>query len=219
MIRFVCDRCEKTLAVEDEFAGQKVECPSCGDMNIVPLTVRPSGTPQAAPASGAAGGANASEDERRVLFVRPSLVRSRPLLCALLGLGPLALAAGIQAATRASGGGVNTTVWWIALPLVGWGALVVVWLMTCMRVALEVTNKRVSRIDGLALRDRRDVFHRDVQSVTIRPRGVFDRVFNVGDLEISTDESDIIEVRIQRIARPAKVKAAIDSFAARMRKA
>jgi uncharacterized membrane protein YdbT with pleckstrin-like domain len=95
----------------------------------------------------------------------------------------------------------------------------VVWLVTCMRVALEVTNRRASRIDGLILRDRRDVFHRDIQSVTIRPRGVMDRLLNVGDIEISTDESDTLEIGISRIARPARVKAAIDSFAARMRKA
>ena len=36
MIRIKCDKCDRTIDVDSSKAGQKIECPSCGDTNVVP---------------------------------------------------------------------------------------------------------------------------------------------------------------------------------------
>ena len=34
MITLLCDKCEKPFTVDDSFAGKKVPCPACGDINV-----------------------------------------------------------------------------------------------------------------------------------------------------------------------------------------
>lgn len=238
MIRFPCDRYEKTLAAEPQFAGQKVECPHCGDMNVVPLV--PAAASQAQGVDAPGGPGEPVVDEQKLLFVRPSLFRSRPLLTVLLGLGPFALAAGLQFAATKAALGIPDWAWWVGAPLLGWTMLFAIWLQTCMKVALEVTNRRTTRINGWILRDRQDVFHRDVRSVVVPERSLWERMLNVGDVWIFSDEVSSregrekdgarekgtakdgrrevdAEIAIRRLADPVRVKAAIDQFLGRWR--
>src|SRR3954468_11363248 len=74
-----CDRCEKPFDVPNPAIGQKVTCPSCGDINVVrSLSSVPAGgvvTDRAA----AAGYPPAFGPEADVLMVRPAMFRAKPL--------------------------------------------------------------------------------------------------------------------------------------------
>ena len=63
MVRKACDKCEFVIEVGDERAGQRVSCPKCGDVNVMPFPrggVPGSGTPGSA-SLGVVGGGGAPE--------------------------------------------------------------------------------------------------------------------------------------------------------------
>ena len=139
MITFTCDKCEKRLEVDDELAGQKVECPFCHDVNRVPAATatavaRPagSGTPKrsaggdgpvidrAAPPSDRPSEMGLPPDfgpEQHVLTVHPALFRARPFR-ALLAWG-LVVGGGLLAAL-VSGAGSSAVAPWRRRASCGW---------------------------------------------------------------------------------------------------
>lgn len=83
MITKECDNCEKVLEFDDSQAGQKVPCPHCGDVNVVPA---------ASDRAAAAGLPPDSGPEKDVLVLRPSMLRAHPWLTLFtLGIGTLIL--------------------------------------------------------------------------------------------------------------------------------
>src|SRR5262245_54477731 len=36
MLSFPCQKCHKKLSIQDEHAGKKIKCPSCGDVSVAP---------------------------------------------------------------------------------------------------------------------------------------------------------------------------------------
>jgi phage FluMu protein Com len=82
LIRKKCDNCDKVLEFHESQAGQKVPCPHCGDMNLVPSIDR-------AVAEGLPPDAG---PEQEVLVLRPSVFRAHPFLAVFtfgLGVFPL----------------------------------------------------------------------------------------------------------------------------------
>src|SRR5262249_43447333 len=79
MVQLRCDKCEKLIEVDDARPGDKVECPACGDINVV-RTVAARVAPAAAPdRAGAAGYPPSTGPEVDVLVLRPAMFRSRPM--------------------------------------------------------------------------------------------------------------------------------------------
>ena len=82
MIRKICDRCDEVLEFDDEYAGKKVECPHCGDTNILPdATVTASAAKKAEAVHDRAVEAGFPPDsgpEVEVMKIRPSMWRSHP---------------------------------------------------------------------------------------------------------------------------------------------
>ena len=72
MISFHCDRCDRIIEVADDMAGARIECPDCGDMNIVPGLSEP-GPGVSRPAAGEIGGDTA----RRAAAVGGAGIASR----------------------------------------------------------------------------------------------------------------------------------------------
>ena len=72
MIRKRCDNCETVLEFDESQAGQKVKCPECGDMNVLP---------ELADRAVAAGLPPDAGPEQEVLVLRPALFRAHPFLC------------------------------------------------------------------------------------------------------------------------------------------
>ncbi len=90
MITKHCDKCNGLLEFPDTHAGRRVECPDCGDVNVLP----------AAPAAAAAAGDRAalrglppdSGLEQEVMVLAPANWRAHPFLTILtLGIATLIL--------------------------------------------------------------------------------------------------------------------------------
>lgn len=220
MISKACDRCERSIEVGDDKAGQKVECPYCGDTNVMPARPAMASTPAPSVSAerqarmdraAAAGYPPDHGPEQRVLMVRPAWVRSRPaqffaaLIVALAGLvfGAIHLinpqAVPMWAAIIA------------VLALVGCGGLIVFWWFVSLSAALEVTNKRTVSRRGLFSRSTSEVLHDNIRNVQIE-QTFWQRMWGVGSIGISSSGQDGIEIQMERIPGPQKLQQVIDLY-------
>ncbi len=88
MITKQCDKCNKTLEFSDSYAGRRVECPDCGDVNLMPGA--PAGA--AGDRAQAAGLPPDSGPEKEVMVLAPANWRAHPFLMIFtLGIGTLIL--------------------------------------------------------------------------------------------------------------------------------
>ena len=226
MITFTCDKCEKRLEVDDELAGQKVECPFCHDVNRVPAATatavaRPagSGTPKrsaggdgpvidrAAPPSDRPSEMGLPPDfgpEQHVLTVHPALFRARPFR-ALLAWG-LVVGGGLLAALVSGAG------------LIGGGALaaagivwLVVWWVTTKTIALVITNKRTTLRTGLLSRSTKEILHDRVQDIQVS-QTFFDRVCRVGRIGLSSSGEAGVEIEAGDLPNPTRIREVIDAY-------
>ncbi|MDX9912515.1 MAG: PH domain-containing protein [Phycisphaerales bacterium] len=235
MVRKACDKCEFVIEVGDERAGQKVSCPKCGDVNVLPFAG--SGTPgsgtagssplgmvggggAAGAASGGASGAGRvdrasaagyppdSGPEKRVMLVRPAMLRARPMrFLALL----LVVIAG------AVGGvwlGIEGRTVWAGLcgaaavaGLVAFG----VWRVLTMAAGLEITNKRTILRTGLLSRASSEVVHDNIRNLQIR-QTFWQRIWSVGEIGISSSGQDGVEIVMGGLAKPHEVRKVIDLY-------
>lgn len=220
MISKSCDRCERTIEVADDKAGQKVECPFCGDTNLMPrgdAVVSPpvrsvSAERQARMDRAVAAGYPPDHGpEQRVVMVRPAWVRSRPAQffgAALAGLAGLVFGAIHLISPQA-------VPLWAAiiavLALVGCGGLIGFWWFVSLSAALEVTNKRTVSRRGLLSRSTSEVLHDNIRNVQIE-QTFWQRVWGVGSIGISSSGQDGIEIQMERIPGPQKLQQVIDLY-------
>src|SRR5690606_8423361 len=234
MIRKNCDNCDRLLEVPEDQAGTKVRCPDCGDMNVIPdlapaAAVAPvaafaSGSGAAARESGPATGPAAEPDraaaagyppdagpEQRVLRVRPAWFRSRPIVFALVALAMVGGFAGAIYFWQVAEANRQWGMWpCLVLAVVMLGVLLWWWVQT-LSAALEVTNKRTVERRGLLSRATSEVLHDTIRNVTIK-QSFWDRVWGVGEIGIASAGHDGIEIHIDRIPNPNKVREVIDLY-------
>ena len=214
MVTVTCDRCDRRLEVPEEKRGTKVQCPYCGDVNVVPER-----DPDADPPPHAPHGARrdrASElglppdrgPERRVMKVRPAMFRARPALFTLLvavlagGVIGAAVFAWRGRAPYAYGAGAA------ALAALVW---LDVWKLRTMFVALEITNKRTVETRGLLSRATSEVLHEDIKNLQIT-QTFWQRIWGVGTIGISSSGQDGIEIVVTNMPRPMEIKRTIDAY-------
>ncbi|MHC4991244.1 MAG: PH domain-containing protein [Planctomycetota bacterium] len=203
MIEIICDACEQAFSVDDDQAGGKVPCPSCGDINRVP---------EGGPAAAAAPkGATAGEAEREIAIVRPAMFRAHPLRYALIVLlfaGGLVLCIGPFVTET-----MPPWLSWPGLALIvaslGWFCLW--WVSTHWWVKLVISNKRTVRHEGIVRRHTTEVLHDHVRSVDIR-QTFLQRIFSVGAIGIDSAGQEDIEIEIADIPKPYDVKRMIDQY-------
>jgi hypothetical protein len=208
VIRIACDNCEQVLEVPDSAAGQKIKCPACGDVRLVPRGKPPGQDDRAA----AAGYPPANGPEERVLVTRQAMFRARPLRFLLL----LALIVG--------GGGAAAYFWtlqpprmpftWGGLGVAFLGLLALIWwkVMTLDR-SLEITNKRTIERRGLFSRFTSEVRHQDIRNIQVT-QSFFGRLMGVGRIGISSAGQDEIEIVADDIPQPDRVRGIIDLYRA-----
>lgn len=218
MITLRCDRCDRMLEVGDDQAGAKVQCPHCGDVNIVPP--RP-----AAGIAGAAADGNSrpaakvdraaamglppdSGPEQRVLKLRPAMFRSRPALFSLLALG--AIGGTVSGAVFAMRG---QPTWGYLCGAVALVALIAlgIWKIKTLGMSLEITNKRTIASRGLLSRATSEVLHDDIKNLQIT-QTFWQRVWQVGTVGISSAGQDEIEIVAHDMPRPHEIKRVIDAY-------
>lgn len=224
MITFACDKCRKPLEVDDDLAGQKVECPFCADVNLVPSrrVARP------ASATGGGGGANRagaspgqtavdrptemglppdSGPEQHVIRVHPAMFRARPLRAVLAWLLVI--------------GGV--VLFFIGAPLAGAGPIVggvlagagllwlAAWWVQTRTVALIITNKRTTLRRGILSRETSEMLHDRIQDIQIT-QSFLQRVWKVGRIGISSSGESGIEIDAQDLPDPVRLREIIDAY-------
>lgn len=216
MIRLRCDNCERLIEVDDSYAGQKIKCPACGDVNVVPEATAPAPRaavvrPAAPDRAAAAGYPPADGPEQVVMRVRRAMFRARPFTFLLL---VLVLLAGLGAAVYfgvianpASPGLAATGA------IIGFVALVVLagWKVATLGEALEITNKRTIERNGILSKITSEVRHNDIRNIQVT-QSFRDRIFRVGQLGISSSGQDQIEIVVKDIPNPDRIRQIIDLY-------
>lgn len=222
MITVICDKCERQITFDDAQAGQKVTCPHCGDVNRLPEAEAPApGEPEPGPASKAAseparrdraaerGYPPDSGEEQRVLHVRRCWVRSRPMAFGAAVLVALAGPAGLIWSVSAEHPGWVRWAWPIltvvALAVIAW------WWVERLTAVLEITNKRTVAKRGLLSRSTSEVVHDNIRNVQV-DQTFWQRIWGVGKLGISSSGQDGIEIEMNHLRSPDKIREVIDLY-------
>lgn len=210
--RIICDRCEKPFDTEAH-PGDKVECPLCGDVNIVRAVprARPAEEPpaQARPdRATAAGYPSATGPEVDVLRVRPAMLRAKPATFFSLWLG---IILGLTGAVLLFAPMFPVAV--ICLVVSGGCAIMLaIWKVKSMHDRLRITTRRIVDRSGLLSKNISEVLHKDIRHVTVK-QTFWQRLWGVGTIEISTAaDDDGVEVYMQDVPKPDQVQRVIDLY-------
>lgn len=152
-----------------------------------------------------------SGPEERVLIVSEAMLRARPMAFGGLALGVLLGLAGVVYFAL-----IRTE----ALPIAAWGGVAVIlgclgalgfWKIKTLTRRLEITNKRTVRRIGLFSRDTSEVLHDHVRNIEVR-QSLWERIWGVGEIGISSSGQDGIEVVMGRVPKPQEVQRIIDLY-------
>ncbi len=95
----------------------------------------------------------------------------------------------------------------LCLILIGFIIYFVEWLR-CKATRLIVTDSRTILHHGLLSRKTNEVRHEDVKNLQVT-QGFFDRIFNLGTLELSSAGQSDVEIQVAGIPGPEKLAALI----------
>ncbi|MEM7784997.1 MAG: PH domain-containing protein [Planctomycetota bacterium] len=83
------------------------------------------------------------------------------------------------------------------------------WWLKCKGTTLTVTNERVRLRKGILSRSITEVWHQDIRNVQLN-QTVFQRIFGVGSLGISSAGQSGLEIAVNGMPDPERVKQLID---------
>jgi len=102
----------------------------------------------------------------------------------------------------------------VALCLVGIGFLLfLIWWLRTLATTLVVTNRKTTLRTGLLSKNTDDVFHKDVRNIQVR-QTLFQRILGVGNIGISSAAQADMEIVVQGIPNPCRVKEIIETHRA-----
>ena len=87
--------------------------------------------------------------------------------------------------------------------------LLLMWWLKCKSTQLTVTNEKVSLRKGILSKSLNEVRIDHVRNVQLR-QGLIQRIFDIGWVGISSAGQGGLEIEVDGIPSPAKVKAIID---------
>jgi len=178
------------MASPDSMCGQAETCTECGNVATVPNLPHPSApaavavlhqTPMsvAAPPFAPAAGRSRNSGDRTVLSARPAMFRNNPVGFILL---VILFPLGI-----------------IMLPI---------WWLVCLCTCLTVTESRTILRSGILSKRTNEVRHQDVRNILVE-QGIFQRLFGVGDIGISSAGQAGIEITVSGMPNPQAIAKAI----------
>lgn len=109
----------------------------------------------------------------------------------------------------------NRPIWFVILVLL---SLVIVgipfllaWWLECKGTTITVTEQRTTLRKGLLSKTVNEVWHRDVRNVRVE-QAFLQRIFGVGQVEISSSGQSGIEIQVAGIPNPDQVREIIDDY-------
>lgn len=233
VITYACSRCRRPLEVDGDLAGAKVACPHCGALGVAPRrSMRPDGVPVARPArpertaeaepsepsrhpapkptdrAEAMGLPPDSGPEVHVLTVHPATFQARPhwaVLIVLMVVGGLVSATALVMRDQPAGA---WACFGLAVAGAGWWGA---WKLSTLTIALIITNKRVTARRGLLSRSTREALHDQIQDLQVH-QNFWQRLHGVGTVAISSSAEAGVEIVVDDLPQPAKVRATIDAY-------
>ncbi len=220
MIEIRCDKCDRIFEAPDDSAGRKVECPRCGDVNIVDLAqARPRVNTQANPGAiptddraSLAGYPPAHGPEQDVLLIRQAMFRARPLT--FLGLLLVVLGGGVGALMLSSQAGTGGRAALAVACLVGALAalvILIIWKVLTLDSRLRITTKRTIESVGLFSKSTSEILHKHIRNFTVS-QSFWQRLWNVGTVGISSAAEDQTEIVMKDVPRPKEIHRVIDLY-------
>ena len=213
MIQFNCDNCEMLIELDDDMAGTKHECLNCGDINRVPTpdAVEPVPESSNGPVDRAAKAGYPADfgPETKIFKVRRCWFRSRPIRFSVAVLVIIASIVGMLWAQLG-----DRTVAWNALfaPLtVGGIGFIVWWWLDRLSTSFEITTKRTIMHRGFFSKSSSEVVHDNIRNIQI-DQTFLQRLTNVGRVGISSSGQDGVEIQVNHLANPNKLREVIDLY-------
>lgn len=107
----------------------------------------------------------------------------------------------------------NNPIWFIVCVLlcaIGVGfILLLVWYLQTLSTTLIVTNEQTTLRKGLLSKNTNDVFHENVRNIQVK-QSFFQRLMGVGYVGISSSGQSGLEIEVNGIPDPDRVKEIID---------
>lgn len=204
-MRLICEKCEKEFEAQGAALGVKVECPFCGDVQVVrlgqdgPLKGR-----AIEDRAGAAGYPPANGPEQVVLHLRPPMFRSHPLR--FVGLCAAVVGGAVLAILVPGAGTIIGAI--VAVAALGW---LVVWKVLTLTEGLRITTKRTVDEQGILSKRTSEVLHDDIRNIQIN-QSFLQRVLGVGSIAISSAADSGQEIFMSAVKNPEQVKRVIDLY-------
>lgn len=225
--KFNCPHCEQSLEAPEEMLGQTIECPSChGSIELSKPEPQPQPEPTPEPAP-------PPKPETKDCPYCSEQILAKAKKCKHCGE---ILDASLQKQSRISSSAAeaaprkpksekteyqshpsmfrnNPIGFIIALVLIivaGLGLLILlVWWLKCLGTTLTVTNKKTILRKGILSKHINEVHHADVRNVQVS-QGLFQRMFGVGAIGISSAGHAGVEIEVSGLPSPTKIKDIID---------
>jgi|15BtaG_2_1085339.scaffolds.fasta_scaffold14403_1 uncharacterized membrane protein YdbT with pleckstrin-like domain len=88
--------------------------------------------------------------------------------------------------------------------------ILLIWWLKAKGTKITLTNQRVTLRKGILSKNINEVYHSDVRNVKVN-QNLFQRMFKVGTIGISTAGQSDVEILVSGIPHPEKVKEIIDN--------
>ncbi|MCP4180619.1 MAG: PH domain-containing protein [bacterium] len=182
-----CSKCNQEYDIPVEYLDKQAECKACGEKFIIKdYDNKDSDKIDRDDFIKLTNSEKSDSVKEEVLYERhPSMFRNRPILF---------------------------IIFIILIVVCGLGLLLLfIWWVKVLSLELTVTNKKTTYRKGLLSKYTNDVWHTDVRNVQIG-QNLFQRIFNVGSIGISSAGQGTIEIMAYGFKKPEEVKNMIYSF-------
>ena len=89
--------------------------------------------------------------------------------------------------------------------------ILLIWWLRTLGIKLIASSERITLRKGILSKHTNEVYHTDVRNIQIS-QGLLQRFFNVGKIGISTAGQGGIEIEVQGMPYPQKIKTIIDQY-------
>ena len=216
MIRFLCDKCDMEIEIEDNLAGSKHECLGCGDINRVPNAVDSTDSiadekteSKKTDRAALAGFPPDFGPEVRVQFVRRCWFRSRAIRFSICILSIVIGTVGVIWVPISD----KNMLWWLLfIPMIlGGVGITAWWWFDRLGASLEITTKRTIMHRGIFSKSSSEVVHDNIRNIQIN-QSFLQRMTQVGKIGISSSGQDGVELQVNHLKDPDNLRKIIDLY-------